>query len=79
MVNRPRRALDNEQRQDQDIRSGSGCTHAWAEQTTLQQQHAAKSDTARRWQPPANIAIFCFTSIGSQASYIQCGVSIPKK
>ena len=35
------RALDNEQRQDQDIRSGSGCTHAWAEQTTLQQQHAA--------------------------------------
>ncbi|MNC62043.1 hypothetical protein D3C75_1120260 [compost metagenome] len=29
--------------------------------------------------PPAIIAIFCFTSIGRKDSYIQCGVSIPRK
>ena len=47
MVNRPS-ALDNEQRQDQDIRSGSGL-HAWAEQTTLPATTRRQSDTARRW------------------------------
>ena len=29
--------------------------------------------------PPAIIASFCFTSIGRKASYIQCGVSMPRK
>ena len=29
--------------------------------------------------PPANIAIFCLTGTGRNDSYIQCGVSMPRK
>ena len=37
----------------------------------------ARDDTPQA--PPAIIAIFCLTSIGRKDSYIQCGVSMPRK
>lgn len=43
------RTLDHQQREDQDVSAGGGRPHAWAKQTTFEQQHAThETHQARR-------------------------------